>query len=146
MRLAAARRPRAVLAAVTLGALAACGGGPTESRTVEVYALATVDGRPLPDPPPNVAGSRLLADTLYLLNEDRMRRVYVQTEIPTTPGAVNSVRTELAGEWKRVPSGYIVATGEGAMTFAVRESSLVRDVARPTGGGTMEMVYARVGP
>ncbi len=145
MRLPAAhRRPHVALAAA---ALAACGGGPTESRTVEVYALETVDGRPLPYPPPNVAGSRLLADTLYLLNGDRMRRVYVQTEIPTNAAVVNSVRTELAGEWKRVPSGYIVATGEGAMTFAVRGSALVRDVARTTGGGgTMEMVYARIGP
>ena len=145
MRLpAASRRPRVALAAA---ALAACGGGPTESRTVEVYALATVDGCPLPYPPPNVAGSRLLADTLYLLNEDRMRRVYVQTEIPTTPGAVNSVRTELAGEWKRVPPGYVVVTDEGVTSFAVRGSALVREVARTTGGGgTMEMVYARIGP
>jgi hypothetical protein len=148
--LAAVRRPVApALVALTASAgLTACGGGdgPTESGPLEVYALATVDGQPLPYPPPSVAGARLVADTLYLLRDDRLRRVYVQTEAPLNPAVVNAVRTELTGEWRRVPSGYVIATREGGLTFAVRGSALVRVAARPAGAGTMELVYERAGP
>jgi hypothetical protein len=131
-------------------AVTACGGdgdGPTTpppTPSVTVYALATVNGQPLPYASPVLTSTRTLADTIRLGSDARYTRTLV-TDEARGGGRRDTTRTPLSGPYATTSAGLLLGTGPGVLTTRP-DGALELRATYGTGSLTDVYVYPRVAP
>jgi hypothetical protein len=117
---------------------------PPPPATVAVYALTTVNGRPLPYTSPMLVSVRTLADTIRLGSDARFTRVLV-TDEAAGGGRRDTTRTRLAGAYASTAFG--IALSNSPSAYAERpDGALERRTSYGTGAADEVYVYPRVGP